>query len=156
MKKDVKKSFEKVVDTVENTAKKTAENLETVAKEVGSAAKKTAQDVMTSDTVKKAVNTTKATATRVAKEGEAAVKNTVQRVAKKKVLSDGEFYIQSCKYEISYNDIMKNISRELETIVDFSKVKEFKIYYKVEEKTVYCVVNGVDTYKVALWQHRYG
>ncbi|ADL51045.1 DUF6465 family protein [Clostridium cellulovorans] len=149
MKRDVKKSLEKVVDTVETTAKKTAENLETVAKEVGSAAKKTAQEVMANDTVKKAVNTTKATASKVAKEGEAAVKNTVQKVAKKKVLSDGEFYIQSCNNEISYNDIMKSISKELEEIVDFAKVKEFKVYYKVEEKTAYCVVNGTDTYKVA-------
>lgn len=154
MKRDVKKSFEKVVDTVENTAKKTAENIEIVAKEVGTVAKKTAQDVMANDTVKKAVNTTKATATKVAKEGEAAVKNTVQRVAKKKVLSEGEFYIQSCKDEVSYSDIMKSISKELETLIDFSKVKDFKIYYKVEEKTAYCVVDGTDTYKVAFWQHK--
>jgi hypothetical protein len=128
-----KKDISKVIDDVTNATKKAVEEVsKTMTKE---SVNKTAKDLL--DKVETMVDN-----------GEKIVLETTKKVKKKSLKP--ELFIESYGKQVSYDQMLEKIYTELETKIDMLKVKNVKLYYKIEENKVYCVINENETITVEL------
>lgn len=128
-----KKDIGKVIDDVTSATKKAVKDVsKTITKEN---VNKTAKDIL--DKVETIVDS-----------GEKIVVETTKK-AKKKVLKP-ELFIEFYDRQVSYDKMLKKVYEELEAKTDMLKVKSIKLYYKIEENKVYCLVNEKDTITVEL------
>lgn len=125
------------------TVKSTAEKVIKSTEETAEAVIKMASDVVTKENAQKTINAVKDTAknvkskvTKVAAAATTAVKKTTTRKV------DIDFYIQYQGKEINKETIVKKVHEEWTKSHKLSEIKTLAIYFKIEDDTAYCLVNG--------------
>lgn len=129
----IKKDINKVIDDVSNVTKKAVNEVsKTITKENMSKTAKVFKDKV--DTI--------------VDSGEKAVLKATKKVKKKTIKP--ELIIEFQGNQIAYEKIVEKVYAELEARTDTLKIKSVKLYFKIEECKVYCVVNDKETIIIRL------
>lgn len=130
---NMKKDISKVIDDVTNVTKK-------AVKEVSK--------TITKENVNKTAKELKDKVETIVDSGEKVVLKATKKV-KKKTLRP-ELFVEFHGKQIAYEQIVDKVYAELEAKTDMIKIKSIKLYFKVEECKVYCVVNDKETIIIPL------
>jgi len=129
--------------SAKEAVKSTAEKVKKSTEETAEAAMKMASNAVNKENVEKKINAVKDTAKSVkekATKATSAVKTAAKKTLSKKV--DVEFYVQYHGKEISKNAILEMIHEEWIKTHKISELKTLDVYFKIEDNTAYCLVNG--------------
>lgn len=133
--------------SAKEAVKSTAEKVIKSTEEKAEAAIKVASNVVKKENVEKTINVMKDTAKNVKSKATkaATAATTVATTAAKKTRTkkvDVAFYVQYQGKEISKHAILEKIHDEWVKSHKLSELKTVDIYFKVEDDTAYCLVNG--------------
>lgn len=145
--KDAKEKIAKSTGELKEVAEKGLNELAESAKESAKDAAKVATEKMkkVSETAKETSKDVAKDAAKVATEKVKKVTDIVTETVKKTVTKEDfnkKLYIQYWGKQLSEDDIYKRFKEVWTQNNKLSEVEDLKLYFKLEESKVYCVVNG--------------
>ena len=132
LKEVAEKGFNELAESAKESAKDAAKIATEKAKKVSETAKETSKDVAKD-------------AAKVATEKVKKVTDMVTETVKKTVIKENfskKLYIQYCGKQFSEDDIYEKFKENWTKDNKLSEIEDLKLYFKLEESKVYCVVNG--------------
>lgn len=125
--------------SAKEAAKSVAEKVIKSTEETAEAAIKVASDAVKKENMEKTINAVKDTAKHVKSKATKAASSAKKTISKK---VDVAFYVQYEGKEVSKHTILEKIHDEWVKSHKLSELKTLDVYFKVEDNTAYCLVNG--------------